>query len=194
MDPRHVRSVTAFLARKGFQALIVGGVVMERQGLAGTTDVDVLVAVSEFAEASTRLAGDPKVEDFGVEESTAKGFLRLGNKRIRFDLLDPSYFSGTRSGDEFFRYAWNHWATDEDIGRTALPPLVWYTRLLVESEAYLERIADDLDDGAPAEWLDQALQIARQFKNETRIRERLRKLNEIRPIGRSGAGNTRARE
>ncbi|MGA8542026.1 MAG: hypothetical protein WB947_00565 [Thermoplasmata archaeon] len=124
------------------------------------------------------------VSDFRVEASTAVGFLHVGEARIRFDVIDPSYFSGEKTGDEFFRYIEEKWSKKDRIGRVAFPPVVWYTRLFVPSEAYLERISDDLDEGAPVEWLDGALRIARFLGTEGRIRQRLIRLNDIRPVSR----------
>ena len=78
-------------------------------------------------------------------------------------MLDPQGFSGTRSGDEFFRFVWDHYLYDSNAGRMAKPEVVWYTRLLVPRASYRDKIAQDIENGAPVEWLDRALEIAHRF-------------------------------
>jgi hypothetical protein len=185
MKDEQVHEVVRFLERKGIDTLVVGGVVMQKHEFATTMDVDTLTTVEGFGSVTEVLARDPEVTGFMVQGGVATGFLLTHGERIRFDILDPAFFSGKRNGDEFFRYVKQHWSEATPNGRFALPALVWYTRLFVQRETYLERIADELEEGAPVEWLDQALEIARYLGTERRILDRLRRLHDVRPIGRS---------
>jgi hypothetical protein len=105
--------------------------------------------------------------------------LKLGEKKIRIDILDPSYFSGEKTGDEFFGYVKRRWSRLETLGRVADPAVVWYTRLFVKKEAYLDRIDIDLRQGAKIEWLDGAQEIATYLGTKERIREQVRRLDEL---------------
>jgi hypothetical protein len=58
----------------------------------------------------------------------------------------------------------------------ATPPVVYYTRLLVDGphgELYVERIRRDLDAGAPADWGRQATKIAFRFGTARKVRPKV---------------------
>jgi hypothetical protein len=177
------REIFDFFQEKGIACLVVGGAAIAVEGIGATTDVDLLLTVRDYAGAGNRVSADPRVtQNVHYQGPTASGLFRTEYGDVRFDILDPATFSGKRSGDEFFDYANRRWASDTRIGRTAQPALVFYTRLIVPGERYLERIIDDLDDGAPEEWLDETLAIANFCGTTGRIREQLLRISELRGI------------
>jgi hypothetical protein len=61
--------------------------------------------------------------------------------------------------------------------------IVYYTRLLVSGphgEIYIERIRRDLDEGAPWNWVENALAIALQFGTVNRVKPRVHRLEKYR--------------
>jgi hypothetical protein len=177
--PAHIRAAVKFLEGKGFDVVIVGGAVMQLRGSGSTEDVDLFVTVSDYGRLEEVLLHDTSVVDVKLGDETSVAYLKLGGEKIRIDILDPSYFSGEKTGDEFFDYVKRHWSKEETVGRVADPAVVWYTRLFVKKEAYLDRIDIDLGQGAKIEWLDGAQEIANYLGTKERIREQLRRLDEL---------------
>jgi hypothetical protein len=115
-----------------------------------------------------------------VGPRAAAGVLQPPEGTIPFGLLDPGYFSGDRSGDEFFDYVARSRSTDGPAGRVADPQVVWYMRLLVPQERYLDRILRDRDAGAPSiAWLKDVRRMARRFGTTVRIDDRISELTEL---------------
>lgn len=171
--------VTEFLSGKGFRVLVVGGMAMQLQHVAVTQDVDLLLTVRDFSRLDEVLRGDPLVTDLKVSKMMAVGGLRTSSGIVRFDMLDPRAYSGTKSGDTFFDFVDGRWSEVTSIGRVVRPAVVWYMRMLVPGELYLDRIMRDIEEGAKVEWLDQALEIATHFGTSKLVKEKLRRLAEL---------------
>ena len=165
VSEEQAREVVLFLGEHGVTTLIIGAIAIVAQGGRATEDVDLFVATRGFSGLKDAIRADSRVRDFGTVGGVSKFYFRLRSRRveIRVDVLDPQGFSGTRSGDEFFGFVWDHYSYDSNAGRMARPEVVWYTRLLVPRAAYRDKIAQDIENGAPVEWLDRALEIARHF-------------------------------
>jgi hypothetical protein len=188
VSEEQAREVVAFFRDHDVPTLIIGGVAIVAQGGRATEDVDLFVATRDFAGLEDAISGDSRVREFGTVGSVSKFYFRLRSRRveIRVDVLNPQVFSGTRSGDEFFGFIWDHHSYDSNAGRMAKPEVVWYTRLLVPRMAYRDKIAQDIENGAPVEWLDRALEIARHF-GRTKI-ARSRALEVTKLLGTLGVG------
>ncbi|MCI4347238.1 MAG: hypothetical protein L3J97_01300 [Thermoplasmata archaeon] len=163
MNPDDVGIVGRRVQALGARFLIVGGAAVARAVPSETEDVDLMLAVSDFGRVIRSLAKDPTayVEKVGA---IAGGFLIAGDRRIEFDLLDPSAFSGERSAVEFFDYVFRYRSRAGPEGRYAAPPVVWYMRLMVPDWlTYVQKILRDLRAGAPWSWMEIVLDIARRF-------------------------------
>jgi hypothetical protein len=180
------REVVEFLEGRGVRVILVGGLAVHFEGGRATEDVDLLVAAREFRRLRERLQGEPRIRTFQSSEGVASFFFRLESRRtqIRVNVLDPSEFSGDQSGDALFDYVWNECSNSLEVGRTANPEFVWYTRRLVKSELYCDRIAEDLENDSPLEWLERAVAIAIRFGTEQVARERALEVLEL--LGRLG--------
>jgi hypothetical protein len=159
------REVIEFLQAAGVRSILVGGLAVRMRGGRATDDVDLLVTAREFRDLKTRLGRSRRIRSYGQSEGVAHFFFRLasGQTEIRVDVLDPSKFAGPHSGDELFDFVWNECSDSLEIGRVARPEFVWYTRLLVDRDIYRDRIAEDLENQSPVEWLDKAVSIGVRF-------------------------------
>jgi hypothetical protein len=159
------REVIAFLQGAGIRSILVGGLAVRMKGGRATDDVDLLVTAGEFAQLKDRLRSEPRIRNYGQSAGVGHFFFRLDSKpvEIRVDVLDPSVFAGTHSGDELFDFVWNECSDALKVGQVARPEFVWYTRLLVPREIYRDRIAEDLENQSPVEWLDKAVAIGVRF-------------------------------
>jgi hypothetical protein len=159
------REVIEFLQAAGVRSILVGGLAVRMKGGRATDDVDLLVTAHEFPQLRRRLQGEPRVRNYGQSGGVAHFFFRLASKpvEIRVDVLDPSEFAGSHSGDELFDFVWNECSDSLAIGRVARPEFVWYTRLLVKRDVYRDRIAEDLENQWPVVWLDRAVSIGVRF-------------------------------
>lgn len=168
------REVIELLEGLGLRVILVGGLAVNQRGGIATDDVDILVTVKQFAQLQELIAREPRVRGFTLSDQVAHFFAKLKGAQfeIRVDALDPSAFSGNRPGDELFEFVWMSCSDQLEIGRAARPEFVWYTRLLVKKEHYRDRIAIDLENEAPIEWLDRAVEIAGRFGTEKLAKRR----------------------
>ena len=177
------REFVRLLEEKGYHPILIGGLAILIAGYGATKNVDVLVREAEYAGAEF-LEGEG-IEVFSNTGNFTNGRLTLSSGRtVAFDVLNPTRFVGSgHLGEEFFRFVQEEASTDTRYGRVALPSVVFYTRLLVpgpHGEAYVERIARDLDEGVPEQTLTDATQIAHRFGTEKSVRAKVAHLREIR--------------
>lgn len=184
MNREDVRFVGRRVGELGGRYLIVGGAAVARAVDSETEDVDLMLAVSDYASVVKKLGEDPRVfiESVG---GMAGGFLTAGGRRIEFDLLNPSSFSGNRTGEEFFRYVLRYRSQESSEGRYVLPPVVWYMRLLVPDWlTYVQKILRDLRAGAPWHWMVDVLDLGRRFGTRERLAPRVDEAREAARIAR----------
>lgn len=178
VSSEQAREVIELLEGLGLRVILVGGLAVYQRGGVATEDVDVLVTVKQFSELRGLLAKEPKFRGFTLSDQVAHFFARLkaGRAEVRVDALDPSAFSGNRPGDELFELVWTSYSDQLELGRAARPEFVWYTRLLVKKEHYRDRIAIDLENDSPIEWLDRAVEIAKLFGTEKLAKSRAKEV------------------
>lgn len=184
MNRVSAKKVVRLFESRGIRVLVVGGLALEVAGVGGTSDVDLFVTVRDFEELPRELRAEKRVAVLlsSGDDEVRSGLLRAIEGDVRFDVLDPSVFSGKKSGDEFFDYVEKHFSFESEIGPTVRPPVVWYTRLLLPGEDQLGKIARDLGNGADPTWLNGAVRIARRFGTEGTVKARLRRLAELRRV------------
>ncbi|HLY77104.1 MAG TPA: hypothetical protein VKT21_04395 [Thermoplasmata archaeon] len=157
------------LERHKIPFVIVGGQAIARKVPTATQDIDLLVLVDDMNATAEALAKDPVVRFVDPPSSgMAGGEARIAGVNIDFDLLSPASYSGGRPGRDFFVYVRRYGSE----GRFATPPVVWYMRLVAGDRAiYGSKIATDIRNGAPVEWLDGTRAIARRFGTLSRVDE-----------------------
>lgn len=168
----------------GFRVLVVGGMAMQLAGVAATSDVDLFLTTRDFDRLPSEFRRDRQV--FALL-STGHGRVISGGLRtiegdLRFAVLDPTSFSGNRSGAEFFDYVYRYWSYTSTLGRAVRPAVVWYSRLVLEGEAQLGRIVRDLEEGAPPKWFRSVQRIADRFGVGARVAQRIPRVQELHRI------------
>jgi hypothetical protein len=182
MNPEFVSDFAVVLRRNHIRYVIVGGAAVWRYYPSESQDVDALLVARDYARAVRILDKDPSVESFSEEEGRmATGHFHSRFRLVRFDLLDPSAFSGARSGDAFFEYVARHGSELSNEGRVATVPVVWYMRLAIEGDAWTAQVGKILRDvraGAPWALKARVLRIARHFGLAPLVSERWRMVEE----------------
>jgi len=176
--PILLKELVAALRRNDIAYIVVGGHAVAEEFPVMTQDLDVMVALRDFDSAVARLRKEPM---FGREDRLAwiarweaRSPERPGEV-ADVDLLNGRPYCGDLTPDEFFDYLSEHWTTDGVLGRTARPPVVWYTRLLAVGfwGGYALKVIRDLRAGAPVGWLDGVREIARRTGTTKTINERI---------------------
>lgn len=168
------------LRRNDVPFVFVGGVAIEQRFPSATEDLDVMVLPDGYARAVGRVDRDPSVVSMsrGPAEMPGGHVLIRGNL-VRFDLLDPAAYSGTRTGEAFYRYVVRYHSDRTELGRVARPEVVWYMRLVIEPwELYVSKILRDLRAGAPWSIAGKVERIAEHFGVRSVVRARLGHLRE----------------
>ncbi len=169
----------------GVPYLLVGGEAVVSSGVfSQTQDLDVMVAVRNFAEMIRKLKADPL---FGTPDRVgwvAKYELRFGPRPTdysEFDLLNGKKYCGDRTPDEFFDYLMESWVVPSAFGPSAQIPAVWYTRLMVKDAGakYVRKVVRDIRAGASIDLFDEVREIARYCGTEAQIAPRIEQVHEV---------------
>jgi len=171
-EPEVAASV-AILNKHGIRFVVVGGQAIARTAATTTHDVDVMVATDDFAKTNSLLREEEDLTfDWGNDQTARFRIRSLGG--VPLDVINAATFSGTRPGEEFFRFLTDEGSTETDGVAYATPEVVWYTRLLTKRwKAYAEKIVTNVIDGVAAGRLKTVDQIAERFGTEATIRTRL---------------------
>ena len=173
MTERTVEAASVILRRHGIRFAVVGGQAVARSAVTATRDVDVMVTTADYRDAVTKLSSDDSLT-LAIEGGAVTRFGIRALHGAPLDLIDAGFFSGNRTGAEFFDYLFQKESTESDGVRYASPELVWYTRLLTKRwQAYAEKIVTNVVDGLSADRLRRVEEIARRFGTEGTIRDRI---------------------
>lgn len=180
MKPSDLPAFRKILERHSIGFVLVGGAAIEHFIPSSSRDVDVLVLPKEYKRAASALDHDPGVVSFSKEEgSFASGHFLSGGALVRFDLLEPSTYSGTLTGEQFFDYVRRYKSVEDQGLVIARPPVVWYTRLVIDDwRTYVPKILQDLQSGGDPRWLSEAASIADHCGTGSKVRERIKGLEE----------------
>ncbi|MDE1879343.1 MAG: hypothetical protein KGI89_02225 [Euryarchaeota archaeon] len=182
MNREHVRAFARMLSRNGVRFVVVGGAAVLTVYPSESRDVDVLMVARDYDRAVEALDHDPSIESMTRESGEmAGGHFVVGPTLVRFDLLNPSAFSGTLTGDEFFDHVVRYGSKEAPEGRMATVPVVWYMRLSIEGEAWLvqvQKVLRDLRAGAPWGLMTKVKRLASRFGVGPRVAERIERVRE----------------
>ncbi|HEV2165823.1 MAG TPA: hypothetical protein VGS23_02415 [Thermoplasmata archaeon] len=177
MNRAHVKAFSGILKRQGIRFVIVGGAAVAQVYPSETRDVDVLLLAHEYRKGVDVLDHDPSIASMTREDNEMSGgHFVVGHALIRFDILNPEAFSGSRSGDEFFEYVLRSGSRKTAEGPVAKVAVVWYMRLVLEGDAWLvqvQKIMRDLRAGAPWSLQKEVRRIAKRFGMLARLEDRL---------------------
>ena len=140
-----------------------------------------IVLPRDFARAVDK---DPSVGSMTrVPATTPGGHVIVRGSLVRFVLLDPASYAGTRDPRDFYRYVRRYASEPSPIGRVATPAVVWYMRLVIDPyELYLPKILRDLRAGVPWSTTYGARRIARRFGVADVVAQRLEALESVAQI------------
>ncbi|MCI4369284.1 MAG: hypothetical protein ACHP93_05430 [Solirubrobacterales bacterium] len=174
------REFAKILERTGIEYLFVGGVAMAESVPSVTEDFDVMILPSAFDAAVAAVDRDPSVVSMGRGPAEMPGgHVLVRGALIRFDLLDPNAYSAQRSGIDFYRFVKRYHSRATNLGRVALPEVVWYMRLVIDDwELYVPKILRDVRAGAPWALAEKVRRIARRYGVEAVLRSRLARVEE----------------
>ena len=182
MNPEYVSALAKILQRHRAKFIVVGGAAVYRLYPSESHDVNALLMAREYSRLVGEIDKDPGVVSMTREEGEmAGGHFIAGQSLVRFDLLDPSAFSGKKDGDEFFDYVHQYASTKEGDIPYADPAVVWYMRLLVGGEGWrvqVPKLLRDVRAGAPWELLDRVREIASRFGVQETLGHRIPILQE----------------
>jgi hypothetical protein len=175
-----LREVCLELQRAGIDYVVVGGAAIERRHRIGTLDVDVAIALRDYARILETLRAHPRVrhvEDLGTMAGCE---FRVGTRWVDVELIKPALFSGRLPPDAFIDYVKRYRSERTDVGPVATPGVVFYMRLAIPDwEVYVQKILRDVRAGVPQATLDEALAIAGHFGVRSTVEPRVRRAREM---------------
>ena len=177
-------AVCAILRREKLHYIVVGGAALERRFPIGTADIDLVIAVGEFASLPGRLARIPGVRAIEPLGTIIGCEILVETHWTDVEFINPRLFSGKRSAQDFVRYVSRFRSDRTEVGRVARPEIVWYMRLATRDwVVYGQKILRDVRAGVPPTVLETVLEVAGHLGNrevlEPRV-ERVRELLELR--------------
>jgi predicted nucleotidyltransferase len=168
-----VRAADEILRRQKIQYVVVGGQAIAQQAATATRDVDVMVATNDFRTTIRRLQSEKELTMDWEDDQIARFRIRSAGG-VPLDVINSSAFSGTKTGEEFFRFLTSDGSSPVDGVLYATPEVVWYTRLLTKRwKAYAEKIVTNVIDGVSSGRLNKVEEVARRFGSEATIHERI---------------------
>lgn len=161
--------------------VVVGGSAIEEEGYdISTSDLDFVLTPKEFHRIEERLEDSSKfrIRD-RVKTIIETGFM-FENSWRTVEFLDPSYFSGEKTPEEFIDYIKRYRSKKKDIAYVAKPEIVFFMRLMVvDWEIYIQKILRDMKAGLPRDILDDVIEIGGYLGVQDRIKERVDRTKEI---------------
>jgi len=176
-DPA-VEAASAILRKHGVRFAVVGGQAVALNAATATRDVDVMVTTDDYHGAVARLGRDDALT-LAYESGPVTRFGIQALHGVPLDLIDAGFFSGTKTGAEFFDFLLTEGSKGADGVVYASPEVVWYTRLMTKRwRSYAEKIVTNVIDGLSSARLERVEEIARRFGTEATIRERIEYVRE----------------
>ncbi len=172
-------SVCRDLREAGIAYIVVGGASLERRFPIGTGDIDLVVALRDYAGVLAKLRRHPRVRNVEDARTMAGCEWLVGTHWTDVEFINPRLFSGRREPDAFVEYVARYRSEETEVGRVAAPEVVWYMRLAVPDwTVYVQKILRDVRAGVPASLLDRVLDVAGHFGNRADLEPRVRTARE----------------
>jgi hypothetical protein len=180
MSETETAAFAKILRRNNIDYIFVGGAAIRTQFPSETFDFDVMVLPKDFNGAVDRIDHDPAVVSMDrTPASMPGGHVVVMGALVRFDLLDPAAYSGKKTGAQFYSYVGRYGSQKSDFGRVAIPPVVWYMRLVINPyELYIPKMHRDLRAGVPWSTIEGVRALGVRFGVSDRIDKRIGRLEE----------------
>jgi hypothetical protein len=175
VNAKEVAEVAQWLDSLGIEYVVVGGSAIELKHSVGTKDVDVLIAVGDWAPLDRALDERREATPLESHAGSIRGTrLHLGTQVADVEFISGQPFCGKRDPDDFIRFVRSRHSKVHGGVRFAEPAVVWYMRLSTDDwEIYALKIEQDLRAGVPADTLDRTLALAAHFGVRPKIADRV---------------------
>ena len=160
--------------------VVVGGSAIERLAPVGTKDVDLLIAVGDWAPLDSALEHRHDATPLEPLTGTIRGTTAMvGSDRIDVEFVSGEPFCGRRDPDDFIDYVRRRRSVLANGIRYSSPGVVFYMRLSIDDDWkwYVHSVVRDLTNHerpVPLSALDETVAVARHFGRRTPILERVR--------------------
>ncbi|MFO7990940.1 MAG: hypothetical protein R6U61_01440 [Thermoplasmata archaeon] len=161
--------------------IVVGGSAIESRGWdIGTEDLDFVLTAKGFSDLEIKLKGSPRFKVIDRIKTMVETEFMHENTWRTVEFIDPRYFSGKKTADEFVDYVKRYRSTKEKIGHVADPEVVFFMRLMVgDWEIYVQKILRDIRAGLPVELLDDVVEISDTLGVKEKMEPRVEYTKEI---------------
>jgi len=165
----------------GLDYLVVRGSAIEAKGYdIGTEDIDFVITPKGFDEIDDELEKSSKFRIIDKIKTMIETKFFFENAWRTVEFLDPGYFSGDRSPDEFIDYVKRYRSTKEKVGYIADPEVVFFMRLMVTDwEIYVQKIMRDIRAGLSVDLFEDVIRVSENLGVRGKIEPRVEKTKEI---------------
>ena len=161
--------------------IIVGGSAIESEGYdIGTADLDFVLAPKKFDKVQKQLEKNSKFRVRDRIKTMIESEFMFENTWQTVEFIDPAYFSGKKTPDDFIDYIKRYRSRKKEIGYVAKPEVVFYMRLMITDwEIYIQKILRDIRAGLPEETLDEVIEISKTLGVDDKMEPRVNKTKQI---------------
>ena len=89
------------LRKMRIEFIVVGGASLERTYPIGTGDIDVAIALRDYAGVLEKLRAHPRVRNVEDVGTIAGSEFRVGTRWVDVEFINPTPFAGKRRADDF---------------------------------------------------------------------------------------------
>ena len=178
---RLLEEVCRELDEMGLDYLVVVGSALEAKGYEiGTEDIDFVITPKGFDEIDDELERSSRFRMIDKIKTMIETKFFFENAWRTVEFLDPGYFSGERSPDEFIDYVKRYRSDKEKVGYVVNPEVVFFMRLMVTDwEIYVQKILRDIKAGLSIGLLEDVIKISENLGVREKIEPRVEKTKEI---------------
>ena len=176
-----LKEVCEELKKMDVDFIVVGGSALVNEGYdISTSDLDFVLTPKHFDKIEDELEESSRFLVKDRIQTMIESEFMYENSWRTVEFIDPGYFSGDKSPDEFVDYVKRYRSVKKDIGYVAQPEVVFYMRLMTgDWEIYIQKILRDVRSGLPVSLLDEASKISETLKVEDKVEPRATKAKEI---------------
>lgn len=181
MIDRFLKEVCEELKQMDIDFIVVGGSAIENEGYdIGTADLDFVLTSKKFDNVQYQLEKNSRFRVRDRIKTMIETEFMFENTWHTVEFIDPAYFSGKKTPDDFIDYIKRYRSNEKDIGYVAKPEIVFYMRLMITDwEIYIQKILRDIRAGLPETILDEVIEVSKTLGVEEKMKLRVNKTKEI---------------
>ncbi len=141
---------------------------------------DFVLTTKGFSEIEEELKKSDRFRVMDRIKTMIESEFMFENTWRTVEFLDPGYFSGKKTADEFIDYVKRYRSTKRDVGYVANPEVVFFMRLVIADwEIYVQKILRDIRVGLPISLVDDVIEIANTLGIEEKMKPRVEYTKDI---------------